>query len=386
MMRNTITLLRGKLCVELLGSGTDRLLNACAEAGLPLWKVSFHNGAALHACLYERDLQRLEKIAALCQCEIQTIESHGGSGSARRPRIRLRLGIFAAAFALLLTISGLFIWDIEVVGNETLSDGEILRALSECGVSEGCFWPTADAERVRVGMLLRCDGLAWMTLNVRGSRATVLVLEREEKPEIYDENAAADLIASRSGVVRELNIKNGRALTAREELVTQGQTLVSGTMDSPTGDVRRVRAMGSVTAETWPERTIILSPGARRKQRENGFRVTLGMQFGKNRVNLVTNSRKELDECDKIVKEYTLGVKGLFRFPLGLCVEVYRPYRTTGAAAADVPGAEARALTALGDEIDGEVVSYEFEEQDEYIVLRAHCLENIAVIKESKDP
>ena len=384
-MRKNTGILRGEAYVELLGGGTDRLLNACAEAALPLWDVSFLNGACLRARLREHDIPRLEKIAALCQCEMRTLRLYGG-GSAKRVRARARLAVFAAVCALMLAISSLFIWDIEVEGNERLSKGEILRALSDCGVSEGCFWPAADAERVRGEMLLRCGDLAWMTLNVRGSQATVLVLEREEKPEIYDEKAAADLVASRDGVVRGLNVKNGRALVGRGELVRAGQTLVSGEMDSPTGQSRLVRAEGGVTAETWPERSIVLSPGARQKERKNGLRLIVGIRWGKNRIDLVTNSRKELDECDKIVKEYTLGIRGLFRFPLGLCVEIYRPFRSTGAAAADLPGAKARALDALKEEIDGEILSYEFEEQDGRIVLRAHCLENIALTKEKENP
>lgn len=384
-MRKNTGILRGEAYVELLGGGTNRLLNACAEAALPLWDVSFLNGACLRARLREHDIPRLEKIAALCQCEMRTLRLYGG-GSAKRVRARARLAVFAAVCALMLAISSLFIWDIEVEGNERLSKGEILRALSDCGVSEGCFWPAADAERVRGEMLLRCGDLAWMTLNVRGSQATVLVLEREEKPEIYDEKAAADLVASRDGVVRGLNVKNGRALVGRGELVRAGQTLVSGEMDSPTGQSRLVRAEGGVTAETWPERSIVLSPGARQKERKNGLRLIVGIRWGKNRIDLVTNSRKELDECDKIVKEYTLGIRGLFRFPLGLCVEIYRPFRSTGAAAADLPGAKARALDALKEEIDGEILSYEFEEQDGRIVLRAHCLENIALTKEKENP
>ena len=384
-MRKNTGILRGEAYVELLGGGTDRLLNACAEAALPLWDVSFLNGACLRARLREHDIPRLEKIAALCQCEMRTLGLYGG-GSAKRVRARARLAVFAAVCALLLAISSLFIWDIEVEGNERLSKGEILRALSDCGVSEGCFWPAADAERVRGEMLLRCGDLAWMTLNVRGSRATVLVLEREEKPEIYDEKAAADLVASRDGVVRGLNVKNGRALVGRGELVRAGQTLVSGEMDSPTGQSRLVRAEGGVTAETWPERSIVLSPETRQKERKNGLRLIVGIRWGKNRIDLVTNSRKELDECDKIVKEYTLGIRVLFRFPLGLCVEIYRPYRITGVAEPNLRGAKARALGALEEEIDGEILSYEFEEKDGLIVLRAHCLENIALTKEKENP
>ena len=251
-MRKNAGILRAEARIELRGGGTERLLNACAEAGLPLRDISFSENSCLHATLRQSDLQRLEKTAVLFQCEMRTLELWGGG--VKRLRARSRLAAFAAVCAVLLALSSLFIWDFEVKGNERLSKGEILRALSDCGVSEGCFWPAADAERVRGEMLLRCGDLAWMTLNVRGSRATVLVLEREEKPELYDEDAAADLIAARAGVVRELNVKNGRTLVGRGALVEAGQTLVSGTMDSPTGQTRSVRAEGKVTAETWPER------------------------------------------------------------------------------------------------------------------------------------
>ena len=383
-MRKNAGILRAEARIELRGGGTERLLNACAEAGLPLRDISFSENSCLHATLRQSDLQRMEKTAALFQCEMRTLELWGGG--VKRLRARSRLAAFAAVCAVLLALSSLFIWDFEVKGNERLSKGEILRALSDCGVSEGCFWPAADAERVRGEMLLRCGDLAWMTLNVRGSRATVLVLEREEKPELYDEGAAADLVAARAGVVRELNVKNGRTLVGRGALVEAGQTLVSGTMDSPTGQTRLVRAAGGVTAETWPERSIFLSPGARRKERVNGLRLIVGLRWGKNRIDLVTNSRKELDECDKIVKEYTLGIPGMFRFPLGLCVEIYRPYRIAGEAEPYLPGAKARALGALEEEIDGEILSYEFEEGDGRIVLRAHCLENIALTKEKENP
>ena len=383
-MRKNAGILRAEARIELRGGGTERLLNACAEAGLPLRDISFSENSCLHATLRQSDLQRMEKTAALFQCEMRTLELWGGG--VKRLRARSRLAAFAAVCAVLLALSSLFIWDFEVKGNERLSKGEILRALSDCGVSEGCFWPAADAERVRGEMLLRCGDLAWMTLNVRGSRATVLVLEREEKPKLYDEGAAADLVAARAGVVRELNVRNGRTLVGRGALVEAGQTLVSGTMDSPTGQTRLVRAAGGVTAETWPERSIFLSPGARRKERVNGLRLIVGLRWGKNRVDLLANSRKELDECDKIVKEYTLGIRGLFRFPLGLCVEIYRPYRITGVAEPDLRGAKARALGALEEEIDGEILSYEFEEGDGRIVLRAHCLEDIALTKEKENP
>ena len=77
---------------------------------------------------------------------------------------------------------------------------------------------------------------------------------------------------------------------------------------------------------------------------------------------------------------------GTYEQSAAIRVEAPLSIRGTGAAAADLPGAKARALDALKEEIDGEILSYEFEEQDGRIVLRAHCLENIALTKEKENP
>ncbi len=385
-MRKELPFLCGEVRARLLGGEPERFLSACAEAGVPLRDVEYESGCSLRLRLAERDLAPLEKIAASLRYEVEILSLHGGSRSRRIARARSRLAAFAAVCALLLTLSGLFIWDFEVVGNEKLSRGEILRALADCGVSEGCFWPALDAESVRSRMLLRCGELAWMTLNVRGSRATVLVLEREEKGEIYAESAAAALVASRDGVVRELTVKNGRTLVSRGEAVLRGQTLVDPVMDGAQGERRAVRALGSVTADTWPERTIFVEPGSVKKERGKGFYLVLGIRAGKSRADLLPKGRKELDECDRIVKEYIIGIPGVFRFPLSLIAEIYRPYRAVGAVSPDLPGAQSRALAALADEIDGEILSYSFTEGEDRIVLRAHCLENIALTRESEDP
>ena len=381
-MRKRGNLLHAEVRVCVWGGETEKLLNACAEAGLALHNICWGETGELYMTLSQEDCPRLEKIALLCMCELSDPISQGGSAERRVFLARSRLAALFAVFALALAASSLFIWDIEVVGNERLTEGEILRALSECGVAEGCFWPGSDVEELRSEMLLRLDELAWMTMNVHGSRARVLVLEREELPEIYDERSCADLVARCDGVITDYSVKNGQCLVARGQIVTEGELLVSGTMESLTGAPRMVRAEGSVSADTWREKTIVLEPGTRRKERKRLCRVILGLQVGKERINLLAKGRKDLDECDKIVKEYKAGVEGLFRFPLGLIVEIYRPYAPLGAAAPDYDAAEERALHALGGEIDGEIVTYRFERDGDTITLYAACRENIALVRD----
>ena len=373
---------QGTVRAEIRGGEPERFLNACTEAGLVLRNIEYTAPQTLNISLPAEDRDRMERIAALCMCETAILSPVGGSGQGRRRLRKERLLILAAVFALLLAISSLFIWDIEVVGNESLSKGEVLRALSESGITEGCFWPTTDVDAVRSRMLLREESLAWMTLNVRGSRATVAVLERREKPPIYAEDSAADLTARRGGVIGETSVKNGRALVVRGQVVAEGETLVSGRMESETGQTRLVRSEGEIIAETLHEQQIFLCPESYEKSPRHGVHLILGLQCGKNRINLGLKGRKELDGCDKIRKEYIIGIKDCFVFPLRLIVEEYRPYEMGAAYSPDPTEAEMRARLALSEEIDGEVTEIDFAYEDGVLSVQARCRENIAVHRE----
>lgn len=76
----------------------------------------------------------------------------------------------------------------------------------------------------------------------------------------------------------------------------------------------------------------------------------------------------------------------MFCFPLSLVVEEYRPFENGGDFRPDEEAAERRTLDALADEIDGEIVSADFEWGEGWLLLRAHCRENIAILQERTDP
>ena len=381
-MKKTFKTINGEMCARISSGDMERMLNACAEAGVELWDVRCGRGGEIYASFFERDRERIEKIVFLCSCEMKIVYSRGGSRFAAL--LRHRSGILAAAalLALLLTGSGLFIWDIEVYGNETLSRAEVLRTLADCGVSEGCFWPAADAEKVRTRALIEEPRLAWISMNVSASRANVIVLEREEKPEIYRESAAADMTAAKDGVVYDLSVKNGRAVVARGETVLRGQTLISGLMNGDAQTPRTVRAAGTVMADTWQNSTVFVTPATNAKT-DKGRRLSrLAVVIGKNRLNLSINSRKDIDVCGKITKKYDLGIKGLFRFPISLIVELRIPYETAGRYMPDRDAFARRAEGALRAEIEGELVSFSVDWTGSTAVISAHCRENIAQLSE----
>lgn len=382
--------IKGTARVELSGAFPEAALNACALEALALWDMESLDRYSLRASLSERELDRLRAIAEKCGCELKVIAVSGGSRDRALLLRRRALLAFLLLTAALLLLSSLFIWEIELRGGGETDRSRVLRALADCGVEEGCFWPSLSADLVRSRVLSELPELAWMTVNVSGSRAVVLLVPRQEKPEIDAEGPPCDITAAREGIVRRLSVYAGSPLVSPGQTVSKGETLVGGLVESLANPPRLLRAQAEVTAETWYELTAARPLDFPLKTEEGRSYSRFALKIGKKRINFYFGSGKDIDECDKIVHEYNLGAEGLFALPVSLVrEELIR--RAPGEGEEDCAAEmEARLYASLEERIEGEILSFAFSRHRDgamlYVTLRARCLENIAQITEIAEP
>ena len=373
--------LRGLVCAELFAVEPEALLNACLEEDLPILRPRRFDAFTLRFELFERDLPRLQALAARQNAELRVLSTRGGSSDRRLLLRRRGLLLALALLAAGLFLSSLFVWEIRFSGAEDLSRSELLRELEDCGFSVGSFGPSLDADALRDRMLLRDGRLVWMTVDLHGSVAEVRLLRRSEKPEILSERGASELRASRTGIVRRLSVLRGQAQVQPGRAVVEGELLVSGSVGSLSAGPRTLRAQGEVWAETWYELSAFC-PARGKESAGRGSLGALALKIGGKRINFYQKAGKAIDGCDKIVHEYNLGIDGLFRLPLTFVREELRPYRATEDAPDLAEEAGQRLIASLAERIDGQILSAKlsFSEKDglTVVTLRAHCLENIA--------
>lgn len=382
--------LEGSALCRVSGAIPAAFLNRCAAAGIPVGDVEPESETQMRVTIPLRALKRARRIALRSQCELTALEKSGARVLGRRLARRWVAAVGALAVFALLAWSKLYIWEIEVTGNKTVFTGAIRGALSDCGVGIGTFWPDLVSDNLRSEVLVRLPQLAWVTVNIHGSRAEVIVRERIPKPAMFDPDEAVDLVAERTGFVTEVRALNGTALVKPGNAVLPGETLIAGGADSVFSGSREVHALGSVTAETYYELYAAAPAQAQvRTQTEKG-KTRWAVLVGKNRVNFYRNSSICPDACDKINTIWECRIRGLFTLPLALVRERYTPYACTqqdrdkNTLRREMEALlHARLLTAVdGGEIEQE--TYTCSEADGRLVvcLRARCSENIA--KEQK--
>ena len=374
--------LLGLVRVEISGAFPEALLNRCAAAGLRLKKMERPDACTLRASVSETELALLRALAEKSMCDIGILSRSGGSRNLLLLKRRWWLAVLSLLLAGLLCLSSLFLWEIDVCGCEKLSRGQVLRALDECGVTTGAFWPGLSADLVRSHMMTQLPEIGWMTVNVSGSRAVVLIVERKEKPPVYEEEQPADLIAARDGVIVRAEILNGMPLVRPGQAVLAGETLVSGRVESAVNGIRELRSLGKIWADTRRELTAVSPEQMRQKGRALGRISRFALKIGKMRINFYPGSGKLLDGYDKIVHEYNVGVKDLFALPLTVICEKQIRREETENVTVSEEQLQQRLRAYLEDQVRGEIRGESFSRERAdgflYVTIRAQCREDIA--------
>ena len=375
-------LLGTKLLVS--GGRAEHILNLLADTRIPFKEpCAREDGLALY--VRGRSAARLRRLARREGLAVKELSVGRITDAARRLGHRKVLLFGLLPCTLLLWVSSLFVWEIDVRGNETVSDGRILRELDELGIKIGVCRVGIDQYRLSNEMLLRIPELSWLTLNTFGSRLEVCVREEVPMPDIVDISEAAELTAAKSGIVDHMTVLAGAAAVKRGELVDEGQTLVSSAAPDILGGVRYEHAAGEVWAWTHYEWSACTPLETFRKDYTGAEYCRRALNFFTKRINLYLSTGNPYAFCDRITMYNNMHLPGGTVLPFGVYRErayEYKPVLTPLDEDAARRWLENRLHERLQGMIDGEIKSESFlvETKDGVITvtLRAVCLENIA--------
>lgn len=230
------------------GGFPERLLNLAAREEIQLWGIC-RQGITLTACCRAKDYKRLRQPARKACMRMRVRERHGAPFFLRRYHARAGIAVGLAAYILLLHFFSQRIWAIDVIGNEKLSDREILSVLEPMGVELGKISENLDIPNIQLIALQKIPDVAWLAVNLSGSVARVEVKERTLPPTPTDPNRPSNIRAARDGRIIEFSVYGGEAAVQNGDAVTEGMLLVSGVIEGEKGTILR-RSQAKIIAET----------------------------------------------------------------------------------------------------------------------------------------
>lgn len=246
-----LTYLKGFVRISVAGRFVERFLNICMNRNIYVWDIKNRGSELLHMNMTVEGFKQMPSVAFKSRTRVKIISRHGLPFILRKHRKRkvfLAAGIITAALFAYITS---FVWVIEVDGNEKVDTQIIMTALENNGFKIGTFRYGVDVSALQNKMLLEVDGLSWLWVDIKGTRAVVQVKEQIPIPAIVDRERPCNIIASTDGLITDINATYGEKMVSIGEVVKKGDLLVSGISDTKYGGIHYLHSAGSVKARTW---------------------------------------------------------------------------------------------------------------------------------------
>lgn len=391
MFRKTTDFLRGYVRVRVESAWPERILNLCAARGIELREPKWTSASELRFAVARRDFHAFRQALGNTDARWSLERKAGAPYFFARFRRRYALLAGLAACIALLIVNSLFIWDFEVSGNDTVSDEKILRVLAENGVRRGTFVHSFRSQDICNRTLPELPELSWLTVNVRGCRAYVVVRERVLPPEIVNHRSPTNIVSKRAALVTRVLALDGRAMVQKDAIVQKGQLLISGVAEisdvmQPNAPTRFLAGKGEVWGRTWHELSVKIPLTYEAKCYTGAEKHEYALLWGEKRLKFQKDSSNIGVNCDKIINQTKWQLFGTIALPVTWEEETYLPYETrsltrTPEQAEEMGKAvlEGQLAALLGE--TGSVTSTQFTAKQQgqvlTVTMSAECLEQI---------
>lgn len=239
----------GFIEAEISGDVAEVILNICAKNGISLWNIR-RKGKKIRCCITVTDFKTLPRFAKKSGTRVHILKRFGLPFFINRYRRRFGIPVGAVLFFCFLFFMSAFVWTVEIKGNKTIAEEEILASCEKIGIKEGVLKSKIDPQIAKQELLLMQNKLAWASVNLEGSIASVNVTEVKEKEE--DNSIATNLKAAADGIITKIDVTSGNCVVKVGDTVAKGQLLVSGVIERE-NSTRFVHSSGSITAKTERE-------------------------------------------------------------------------------------------------------------------------------------
>lgn len=314
----------GYLRVRLTGADLARSLRELAALQLRMDQIEFCSDLTVEFSVARWQYGILEAYQKKNGLTMESVQRRGGpeivKGWLRRPLLVLVL--ISLLGASIYIPSRIFF--IRVEGNQTIPTRLILEMAERCGVEFGASRRELRSEQVKNQLLSDIPELSWVGVNTRGCVATITVQERQLQEEAQ-QAVPGNIVAIRDAVVDEITVTSGTNVCVVGQAVREGQVLVSGYTDL--GICTRVEeAQAEVYGLTQRTVEAVLPEKATVRGEQIDSKRKISLIFGKNRINLYSDSGILQGSCGKMTQVKQLVLPGGWELPVYLVVETYTQY------------------------------------------------------------
>lgn len=362
-----------------------KVYNVILKNSLTYIKASFIDNDDLKIIIYSSNYETYKRVLKENKIDVTFLNEKGLISFIKKNKHRVGLLFGFLIFFTAIIMSSRFVWSINITGNEKLTDEEIIEELNKANFSAGSFIPKINYKELHNRILLNSNDISWISVNITGNVANVLVKER-----IYEEEKEnkkySNIVAKCDGQIVLISVIEGEKQVSVGDVVKKGDLLISGVINSQSQGVRYVNADGKV--EAYVDKTINVKIPYEKKAKvltNKVYRQKTIKIFNKN-IFFSLKYRNYSDFCDTIEKTEQIKLFGKIKLPIYCTTTSFYEYEYqkvsyTKEQAIDLAFKELRYkmdIELQNAELISKNISTDYSEEGVCIRCQLYCLEDIS--------
>lgn len=313
----------GYVSISVEGYFIERFINICVSKNILLWNLKRKKSSFLYANIGMRDFKKIKKIAKTTKCRVKIEAKKGMPFLMHRYKKRKLFVVFLIVLILFIIGISRFIWNIEVIGNQTIQTSEIIQSLNENGLKQGMLKQKVDTKNIINSIRLQRDDIAWIGIKLHGTNAIIEIVEADKKPEIVDETDYCNIVSQKEGIITKINAQNGTALVKEGDVIKKGTILIGGWLEGKYTGTRYVHSKGEVEAKVWYSKKEKMALNQVIEEKTGKEKTTYGIQINNLKINL-PKGVPNFEKYDTINENKKLKLFSNFYFPIEFCKTTYQ--------------------------------------------------------------
>ncbi len=231
MLEQIANHLRGYLKIRITGYSPERFLNLCKNKNIVIWDLEAKSNS-YEMYVTVDGFKKLKPLLKKTRTKIEIIEKHGTPFFFHK--YRKRKLFFAGIFLGMCLIYGLslFIWNIEIQGNFTITDEVLIEFLESQYVYHGMRRSKVECESIGTQIRKQFDDIIWVSVSLEGSNLIIHVKENTDTFQVSQtEETPSDIISTADGTILEIITRSGVPSVNVGDVVKKGDLLVTGKLE-----------------------------------------------------------------------------------------------------------------------------------------------------------
>ena len=306
-LSNILNKMLGRVKISIEGFFIEKFINICTYRKIKLNNLKRLNGCILETEVSISDFRKLRKICRKTKCRLKILDKKGIPFLLHRYRKRKIAIVVVFCIIGLIVFANNLVWEINVNCEDIDTKNRVESQLSQMGIRKYTLKGKLDFDNIKNDIMINIQDITWIEMDLKGVLLEVNVKTGNLPPEVVDENEYCNIVATKTGIIDRIIVKNGIKVADVGQIVEKGDLLISGVITSEFVDTWQLHADGEVYAKVWYAKTIEV-PFKEEKFSYTGNKDTYnGMILGNKKV-FFGKVSTNYEEYDTIVKEKKIKV------------------------------------------------------------------------------